>query len=117
MRISDWSSDVCSSDLTYSSLEALGICTIDAGSQNSIPDMAKLYREIGKRVFAICDKQDAANKALIEAQVDVLLMHDEKGFEDLVLKNTTEEALKRFAKLVYRSEERRVGEEGGRTCR
>lgn len=85
---------------TYSSLEALGICTIDAGSQNSIPDMAKLYRELGKRVFAICDKQDAANKALIEAQVELLLMHDEKGFEDLVLKNTTEEALKRFTKLV-----------------
>lgn len=85
---------------TYSSLEALGICTIDAGSQNSIPDMAKLYRELGKRVFAICDKQDAANQALIEAQVDLLLMHHEKGVEDLVLKNTTEEALKRFAKLV-----------------
>jgi len=85
---------------TYSSLEALGICTIDAGSQNSIPDMAKLYRELGKRLFAICDKQDAANKALIEAQVELLLMHNEKGFEDLVLKNTTEEALKRFTKLV-----------------
>lgn len=85
---------------TYSSLEALGICTIDAGSQNSIPDMAKLYRQLGRRVFAICDKQDAANQALIEAQVELLLMHDEKGFEDLVLKNTTGEALKRFAKLV-----------------
>lgn len=85
---------------TYSSLEALGICTIDAGSQNSIPDMAKLYRELGKRVFAICDKQDAASKALIDAQVDMLLMHEEKGFEDLVLQNTTEEALKRFTKLV-----------------
>lgn len=85
---------------TYSSLEALGICTIDAGSQNSIPDMAKLYCELGKRVFAICDKQDAANKALIEAQVELLLMHDEKGFEALVLKNTTEDALKRFAKRV-----------------
>lgn len=85
---------------TYSSLEALGICTIDAGSQNSIPDMAKLYRELGKRVFAICDKQDAANQALIEAQVELLLMHDEKGFEALVLKNTTEDALRRFAKLV-----------------
>ena len=85
---------------TYSSLEAMGICTINAGSQSRIPDLAKLYREIGKRVFAICDKQDAANKVLIEAQVDVLLMHDEKGFEDLVVKNTTEEALKRFAKLV-----------------
>lgn len=85
---------------SYSSLEALGICTIDAGGQNSIPDMAKLYRELGKRVFAICDKQDAANKALIEAQVDVPLMHEEHGFEELVLKNTTEEALKRFAKIV-----------------
>ena len=40
------------------------------------------------------------NKALIEAQVELLLMHEEKGFEDLVLKNTTEEALKRFAKLI-----------------
>ena len=85
---------------TYSSLEALGICMIDAGGQYSIPDMAKLYREIGKQVFAICDKQDAANTALIEAQVDMLLMHDEKGFENLVLKNTTEEALKHFAGLV-----------------
>ncbi|KAB1085078.1 AAA family ATPase [Neorhizobium galegae] len=84
----------------YSSLEALGICTIDAGSQNSIPDMAKLYRELGKRVFAVCDKQDATSKALMEAQVELLLMHEEKGFENLVLKNTTEGALKRFAKLI-----------------
>ena len=29
-----------------------------------------------------------------------MYMHDEKGFEDLILKNTTEEALKRFAALV-----------------
>ena len=85
---------------TYSSLEALGICTIDAGSQYSIPDMAKLYRELGKHVFAICDKQDEANKALIDDQVELLLMHDEKGFEDLVINNTTEEALKRFTKLI-----------------
>ncbi len=93
-RLAELKSDI------YSSLEALGICMVDAGSHNNIPDMAKLYREIGKRVFAICDKQDDQNKALIEAQVDLLLMHDEKGFEDLVLKNTSEEALKRFARLV-----------------
>jgi putative ATP-dependent endonuclease of OLD family len=85
---------------SYSSLEALGICTIDAGSQNNIPGMAHLYRELGKRVFAICDKQDDANKELIEDRVELLLMHDEKGFEDLVVKNTTEDALKRFTKLV-----------------
>jgi len=85
---------------TYSSLEALGICTIDAGGEGDIPGIAKLYRELGKRTFAICDKQNEANKSLIEGQVDLLLMHDEKGFENLILKGTTEAALKRYAKLV-----------------
>lgn len=85
---------------TYTSLEALGICTIDAGGETNIPDLAKLYRELGKHTFAICDKQSEAQKALIEAQVEVLFMHEEKGFEALVLKNTTDDALKRFAKLI-----------------
>lgn len=85
---------------TYSSLEALGICTIDAGSESNIPGMAQLYRELGKLTFAVCDKQDDGTKALIKAQVELLLMHEENGFEKLVLKGTTEEALKRFAKLI-----------------
>jgi putative ATP-dependent endonuclease of the OLD family len=85
---------------TYSSLEALGICTIDAGGQSNIPQMAKFYGDLGKRIFTICDKQTAEQKAVIEAQVDVLLMHDEKGFENLVFKNTTEDALKRFIALI-----------------
>lgn len=85
---------------TYSSLEALGICVVDADGEKNIPGMAKLYRELGKRTFALCDQQDAANQALIEAEVDILLMHAEKGFEDLVLKGTTEDALKRFAALL-----------------
>jgi putative ATP-dependent endonuclease of the OLD family len=85
---------------TYSSLEALGICTIDAGGESNIPGMAQLYRQLGKRTFALCDKQDAANRARIEAQVDLLLMHEKKGPEDLVLEGTTEEALKRFTKLI-----------------
>lgn len=85
---------------TYSSLEALGICTIDAGSESNIPGMAQLYRELGKRTFALCDKQDDNSKTLIEAQVERLLMHEEGGFENLVLEGTTEEAKKRFAKVI-----------------
>lgn len=80
----------------YVSLEALGICVIDAGGENSIPDMAELYKGLGKQVFAVCDKQTDANQKLIESQADLLLMHDEKGIEDLVLKNTTAAALSRF---------------------
>ena len=85
---------------TYSSLEALGICTIDAGGDTNIPDMAKLYRDLGKSTFSICDRQDKEKETLIEAQVELLLMHEEKGFENLVLKNTTEEAMKRFTKFI-----------------
>lgn len=84
----------------YVPLEALGICTIDAGGEKNIPDLAKLYRDLGKRIFAICDKQPDDHKALIEVQVETLFMHDEKGFEDLILKYTTEGALKRFAQFI-----------------
>ncbi|MCV0371838.1 AAA family ATPase [Filomicrobium sp.] len=84
----------------YASLESLGICIVDAASESNIPGMGKLYKDLGKRIFAICDKQEAASEALIKAQVEILLMHAEKGFEDLVLKGTTEAALKRFATQV-----------------
>lgn len=81
----------------YSSLEALGICTIDAGTESQIADLAGLYRGLGKSVYAVCDKQTAVNEEAIKAQVDDLFMHNEKGIEDLVLNNATTEALERFA--------------------
>ena len=84
----------------YSSLEALGICTIDAGTESQIADLGGLYRGLGKTVYAVCDKQTTANEAAIKAQVDELFMHTEKGIEDLVLKNTTADALERFADLL-----------------
>lgn len=84
----------------YAPLEALGISTVDAGGEKSIPDLSALYKNLGKETFAFCDKQSEENKALIEAQVDRLFMHEEKGIEDLVLKNTTMEALSRFALAV-----------------
>ena len=84
----------------YTSLEALGICTIDAGGQDQIADLAKLYSELGKRTFGLCDKQSDESKALIEGQVEKLFTHAEKGFENLVLKGTTELALTRFSDLL-----------------
>jgi len=84
----------------YSSLEALGICTIDAGTEAQIADLGDLYRSLGKTVYGLCDQQSVADEAAIKAKVDELFMHTEKGCEDLVLKNTTTAALKRFADLV-----------------
>ena len=84
----------------YSSLEALGICTVDAGTETQIADLGDLYKSLGKTVYGFCDKQSAAGEAAIKTKVDELFMHAEKGFEDLVLKNTTPAALERFAGIV-----------------
>lgn len=84
----------------YSSLEALGICTIDAGTETQLVDLGQLYRGLGKTVYAVCDKQSADNESDIKAHVDELFMHQEKGIEDLVLNNTTTDALERFADLL-----------------
>lgn len=80
----------------YSSFEALGLCTIDAGAESQIVDLSKLYRGLGKQVFAVCDKQTQEDQVRIDAHVDRLFMHDEQGFEDLVLKNTSADAIDRF---------------------
>ncbi len=82
---------------TYASLEALGVCVLDAGTESQIADLASLYKSLGKRTFALCDKQTPPAQAAIEAQVERLFMHEEKGIEDMILKNTTQAALKRFA--------------------
>jgi putative ATP-dependent endonuclease of the OLD family len=84
----------------YSSIEALGICIVDAGGESNIPDIAKLYKDIGKQTFALCDQQDAHARALIEAEVEHLYMHGEKGIENLILKNTTQAAMERFSDLI-----------------
>lgn len=62
--------------------------------------MAELYKSLGKKTFAICDRQNSNNKDLIEAQVEMLLMHEEVGIEDLILNGAKEEALNRFAKQL-----------------
>ena len=80
----------------YSSLEVLGVCIVDAESDGKIADLSELYTKLNKRVFAVCDKQEEADKQKIEDNVEKLFMHEEKGFEDLVLKNTTQPAIDRF---------------------
>lgn len=84
----------------YSSLDALGICIIDAGSESRISSIAKLYKSLGKSVTAICDFQSKESKSLIESTVDKLYMHSEKGLENLVLKNTPNTAIERFCNLI-----------------
>ena len=85
---------------TYVTLEALGICIIDAGGQDNILGFAKFFRSLGKHVFAVCDRQSDEKKTAIEAQVDQLIMHKEVGFEDLIVNNTTIDAMQHFSDRI-----------------
>lgn len=85
---------------TYSSLEALGVTVINAKTETQLADLGKLYAGLGKRVFALCDLQTAEAQQAIEAEVEQLFMHPEKGIEDLVLKNTSVEAMNRFSQSL-----------------
>ncbi len=80
----------------FKTLESIGVCTIDAGSESKIIAMAGLYRGLGKEVICACDAQDAAATANLEAALDLVLMHGESGFEKMVMADTTEAAMERY---------------------
>jgi len=84
----------------YASLEALGVCTVDAGGDGNIADISAMYVTLGKRVFAACDKQSAEDQERIENEVEELFMHDESSMENLVLKESALEAFERFSDVV-----------------
>lgn len=85
---------------TYSSFEALGISTLDAGGDGQIADLGKLYSDLGKVVYAVCDQQTPASHTAIEAVVTKLFMHGESDIEKLVLNNTTQAAMERFIDAI-----------------
>src|SRR3546814_16391158 len=92
MRISDWSSDVCSSDLAASEI----------ARQLRLRDLAGLI------VIDFIDMEEGRNQRAVE-----------KRFKDAVKTDRARIQLGRISNfgLFERSEERRVGKEGVSTCR
>jgi putative ATP-dependent endonuclease of OLD family len=82
----------------YASLEALGIAVFNARTDTQVSGFGTLFRGLGKTVLAVYDKQaDAAQRAQIVASVDHAYEAPTKGFEDLLLNEVAESALRRFA--------------------
>lgn len=80
----------------YSSLESLGIAVISADTDSQVAPLGAYFKGLGKTTYAIFDKQDAEGSALIAGIIDYPYESSEKGFEDLVLKNTSEAALRKY---------------------
>src|SRR3546814_14162969 len=96
MRISDWSSDVCSSDL-LAALHLVGAFSLADGRMFD----AVTTREDGRAPRVVLIEQAAAR-----AEQD-----------DALERRLAQLGVKRIGYLFPRSEERRVGKELGRTCR
>src|SRR3546814_12635320 len=107
MRISDWSSDVCSSDLTYSLIDYH-----ESGAAGDRIFTGKITHKGGERSIS------GRGNGLISSVLAAL--RDELGV-DLEVADYSEHAIGAgtdvaAAAYVERTEERRVGKEGVGTC-
>lgn len=81
----------------YKTLEHLGIAVIDAKGETNVAPLGKFFKSLGKTVFAVFDKQTPVGLADITAAVDHPYESRAKGFEDLVLAQVPEGALRAYA--------------------
>src|SRR3546814_19645910 len=97
MRISDWSSDVCSSDLVIKAIRA---------SKYKVDGriLPVANADIPATIFCVADLTPRLRQILIDFDANVT--PDNQGFYGY-----------HRTHKVYRSEERRVGKEGVSTCR
>lgn len=85
----------------YLTLEAMGVAIIDAEGDNKIAPLASLLKKLGKQTYGIYDLQDLTQRALIETELDVACESTETSFEKLIVNQSNEVALRRFAaKLI-----------------
>lgn len=98
-RLSDLNS------IAYKPIETLGIAVLNAESESNIAPIGKYFSDLGKTVFAVFDKQEAAKLAEIEEHVHFPYEAREKGFEKIITEGVKPEFLKSYAlKLVEENE-------------
>src|SRR3546814_6461784 len=95
MRISDWSSDVCSSDLKGDGWQELGLLDVEASTPTTVV-------------------VDTSGRAVFNPSGPVIREGDRLRFKSLM---ETYSRTRRETATTRRSEERRVGKECVRTCR
>lgn len=85
----------------YSSLEAMGIAVFNARTDSQVAGYGNFFKGLGKTVYAVYDLQaDATRKAEMAASADLAFEAPTKGFEGLLLNETAEAALRRFAAML-----------------
>lgn len=81
----------------YKTLESLGMSIFDAATETQIAPLGEHFRSFGKAVFAVFDKQKPEALDTIKEKVDFPFEAPEENFETIILKGTSEAALRRYA--------------------
>lgn len=89
----------------HSSLESLGIATINAGTDTQIAPLGEYFRKLGKTVFAVFDKQTEDSRNSILSVIDHAFEAPEEGFENVVVNGSGETALRRYADYLIKNDE------------
>lgn len=88
---------------TFSTFEAMGVAVVNAMTDSQIAPLGLHFRGLGKKVFAVFDKQEAVALQAIQLSVDHPFESQHNGFEGLVLAQTAEAALRRYAHAIVSS--------------
>jgi putative ATP-dependent endonuclease of the OLD family len=89
----------------YASLEELGIAIFNVMSDSSIASYGDYFRKLGKKVFAVFDKQESAMLMKINETVDHPFESKFNGFEKLIIEETDINLLKKFYKELVADDE------------
>ena len=80
---------------TYTTLEAQGIAVIDAQGDNQVAPLGRFFKDMGKDVYAVFDKQTPDNLAFIKAEIDHAFESPYNSFEKLIVEEVDIAALRR----------------------
>jgi putative ATP-dependent endonuclease of the OLD family len=80
----------------YTSLEAMGVSVFDSGSDSSLHTYAQYFVDLGKKVFVVCDQQETAQRARIQASCPHVFESTYHGIEDQILAETNPVLLQGF---------------------
>jgi putative ATP-dependent endonuclease of the OLD family len=81
----------------FRTLETLGIAVVDAHTDSQVGPLGTYFNSLGKQVFAVFDRQTPATKQAIEAIMPNSFEVPGHVFEELLLDQCAEVALRRYA--------------------
>jgi putative ATP-dependent endonuclease of OLD family len=84
----------------FKTLDTLGITIIDAETETQVAAIGRFYKELGKEVFAVFDKQSDESLVEISANVHHAFEAQEKGFEKVLLNGISIDVLKKYANTI-----------------